>query len=270
MLDFADLAPHAALTALEAQAAARAAAVSHTTARYAGPERRSAASQEHRRMAQMLDALDYGMLLVSGEGRVAHINKAARRDLDARHPLQLVGAELRTRHAHDVVTLRDALAGAAHRNLRRLLRLGDESDRSTLAVVPLPTLGRETEHAVLLVLGKRQVCEVLTVDWYARSHGLTLAETAVIKGLCADLSPQEIATRQGVGLATIRTQIGSIRHKTGLGSIKALVREVAMLPPLVSALQGTGAATEGLSMADIPRGTPSPMMSHALRSKLAS
>ena len=39
-------------------------------------------------------------------------------------------------------------------------------------------------------------------------------------------------------LATIRTQIGSIRAKTQSGSIRALVRQVAMLPPLVNALQG--------------------------------
>ena len=32
---------------------------------YAGPERRGAASLQHRRLAQMLDTLDYGMLLIS-------------------------------------------------------------------------------------------------------------------------------------------------------------------------------------------------------------
>jgi DNA-binding CsgD family transcriptional regulator len=214
-------------------------------ARYTGPERRAQPSQDLRRMAQMLDALDYGMLLVTDEVRVLHINKAARRDLDSRHPLQLLGGELRAGHSHDVVPLREALAGATHRGLRRLLRLGDVVERTTVAVVPLPLHTGETEHAVLLVLGKRQVCEELTVEWYARSQGLTLAETAVIKGLCADLTPLEIAEKQGVGLATIRTQIGSIRHKTGAGSIKALVRQVAMLPPLVSALLGVAPFSPG-------------------------
>jgi hypothetical protein len=38
----------------------------------------------------------------------------------------------------------------------------------------------------------------------------------------------------------IRTQIGSIRIKTGACSIRALVQQVALLPPLVSALQGGG------------------------------
>lgn len=233
-----------------------------------GTERRTAAPLDQLRLSQMLDEVDYGMLLLSDETRVVHVNKAARRELDAQHPLQLLGTQLRTRHTHDVLTLSSALAGAAHRGLRRLLRLGDDSQRVSVAVVPLPALesGRlqvaagwhpppegagkprngvafahPPVHAVMLVLGKRRMCEELTIDWYARSHGLTAAETVVIKGLCADLTPHQIAARQGVGLATIRTQIGGIRIKTGAGSIKALVRQVAMLPPLVSALQGLNA-----------------------------
>lgn len=203
---------------------------------YAGPERRSAASQQHRRMAQMLDAIDYGMLLMADHQRIAHANKAARRDLDASHPLVLVGDELHTRREADAAPLREAMIGAAQRGLRRLLQLGERDTGVSVAVVPLPALGTEQQQGVALLLGKRQVCEELTVDWFARTHGLTMAETTVIKGLCADLTPQEIAVRQGVGLATIRTQIGSIRHKTGAGSIRALVRQVSLLPPLVSAL----------------------------------
>ena len=206
---------------------------------YSGPERRLAASaMQQRRMAQMVDEVDYGMLLLSDETHVAHVNRAARRDLDEQHPLQLIGSELRARTLQDTTLLRDALAGACQRGLRRLLRLGEEAERITVAVVPLPTLPTDVRHSVVLVLGKRRVCEELTVDWFARAHSLTMAETAVVKGLCADLTPQEIAKRQGVGLATIRTQIGSIRAKTGSASIRALVRQVAMLPPLVSALQG--------------------------------
>lgn len=232
-----DLTEFTAAAAIDPRAAARAPA---SVRRYHGPERRSTHETEQRRMAQMLDEIDYGMLLLADEQRVVHVNKSARRDLDDQHPLQLHGSELRPRHAHDVTQLREALVAASRRGLRRLLSLGDADDRVSVAVVPLPVSGHETQHAVLLVLGKRRVCEELTVEWYARSHGLTNAETVVIKGLCADLTPQEIAQRQGVGLATIRTQIGSIRTKTGAGSIKALVRQVAMLPPLVSTLQGVG------------------------------
>ena len=205
---------------------------------YGGPERRSAATLQARRMAQMLDTLDYGMLLLSETGQVLQINKAARRDMDDDHPLQCDGNALLARRSQDALPLREALVAAAERGLRRLLQLGDGRARISVAVVPLPALGADDRPGVAVLLGKRQVCEELTVEWFARSHNLTMAETAVIKGLCADFTPQQIAERQGVGLATIRTQIGSIRLKTGASSIRALVRQVALLPPLVSALQG--------------------------------
>ena len=214
---------------------------------WAGPDRRGASALQPRRMAQMLDTLDYGMLLLADTNRVSHVNKAARRDLDELHPLQLVGPahgvqQLQARYCFDVLALREALVGASQRGLRRLLQLGDARHRVSVAVVPLPALGVDDQPGVAVLLGKRQMCEELTVDWFARSHSLTAAETTVMKGLCADLTPQEIATRQGVGLATIGTQIGtqigSMRLKTGAGSSRALVRQVALLPPRVSARHG--------------------------------
>jgi DNA-binding CsgD family transcriptional regulator len=42
-----------------------------------------------------------------------------------------------------------------------------------------------------------------------------------------------------VAVSTVRTQIGSIRAKAGAGSISELVRQVAVLPPLVGALRGS-------------------------------
>ena len=218
---------------------------------YAGPERRSASSLMQRRMSQLIDAIDYGMLLMADPLHVAMANKAAYRALDAQHPLVLVDDELQARSAVDAQALRDAIHGAMHRGLRRLLHLGEGTSRITVAVVPLAAAAADGLQGVALLLGKRQVCEELTVDWFARAHGLTMAETAVIRGLCADLTPQEIAVRQGVGLATIRTQIGSIRIKTGAGSIRALVRQVAVLPPLMNALQG-GLAGMGLAAGGQP------------------
>ena len=224
------------LASLSGLAAPRTAVGASRARGYGGPDRRGAQPLPQRRMAQMLDTLDYGMLLLNDTRRVSHVNKAALRDMDDQHALQLDGDQLHARHAQDAEPLREALAGAA-RGLRRLLQLGDERSRISVAVVPLPALGDDELPGTAVLLGKRQVCEELTVDWFARSHRLTMAETAVMKGLCADFTPQQVAQRQGVGLATVRTQIGSIRQKTGAGSIRALVRQVALLPPLVSVLQ---------------------------------
>jgi len=205
------------------------------TAAYRGPERRTASSLATRWLAQMLDEIDYGMLLLTEGALVMHVNRAARRKLDAGHPLQLLGGELRAREASDVARLHDALHGA-RRGLRRLLTLGAGDDRVCVAAVPLGPLTLAGPQATLLLLGKRSVCEQLSVQMFARSHALTPAETRVLEALCQGLDPREVATGHGVGLATVRTQIGAIRAKTGAVSIRDLVHKVAVLPPVVGAL----------------------------------
>ncbi len=211
---------------------------------YRGPERRHPASESSSWMARMLDEIDYGMLLVSADAQVIYLNHAAKIELDGAHPLQLLGHTLRAQRAQDVAPLYDALA-AAQRGLRRLVTIGDVEQRVSVSVVPLPgaPLAGEVDTGplTLLVLGKREVCGALAVQGFARSISLTPAETRVLEQLCGGVRPTDIAARQGVAVSTVRTQIGSIRAKTGAGSIRELVRQVAVLPPLVGALRGPAA-----------------------------
>ena len=90
----------------------------------------------------------------------------------------------------------------------------------------------------LLVFGKRRMCPTLTAHWFSRAHRLTPAEQRVLTQLCEGLTPMQVASAQGVLLSTVRSQIGNIRSKTGSHSLRDLVRQVAVLPPLVSALRG--------------------------------
>ena len=190
-------------------------------------------------LALMLDEIDYGMLLLADEQTVVHANHVAKSELDATHPLQLLGHQLRVRCSADLPPLRSALSDAVQRGLRRMVSLGDGSERISVAVVPLAAgTDPDQEALTLLVFGKRHMCPALSAHWFARSHGLTPAESRVLVGLCEGQAPGAIAAEQHVALSTVRTQIGSIRAKTGAASIRALVRQVAVLPPLVSALRG--------------------------------
>jgi DNA-binding CsgD family transcriptional regulator len=146
-----------------------------------------------------------------------------------------------------VAPLYEALSAACGRGLRRMLTLGEGAHRVAVAVVPLAAQGGARGRTALLMLGKRQVCEDLSVDGYARAHQLSPAETQVLKGLCRGERPGAIARRHGVQLSTVRTQVGSIRAKTGAESIGALVRQVAVLPPMVGALRGGGTPGYGLA-----------------------
>jgi len=192
--------------------------------------------------AATLDEIDYGMLLLTDEVRAMHVNHAARVELDAAHPLQLLGRELRARRPQDVLPLADALHAAARRGLRKLLALGEGAHRINVSVVPLSRPDDADGPVTLLMLGKRQVCEALSVQGFAKSHGLTAAEARVLTALCRGTPPVAIAAEVGVAISTVRTQIGNIRVKTGAASIRALVQQVAALPPLMGVLrEPTGA-----------------------------
>jgi DNA-binding CsgD family transcriptional regulator len=121
---------------------------------------------------------------------------------------------------------------------RCLLRLGDdraECGRSNVVVVPL---NRDvSQAAVLLILERRTLCGELAAQWFALRYQLTPAETEVLKALSNGVKPTDVAARQGVAISTVRSQIQSIRAKSGADSIGELMRQLALLPPLVSSLR---------------------------------
>jgi DNA-binding CsgD family transcriptional regulator len=226
-----------------------------TTDPYRDAERRSSRQLSHDTgvntdptawLRCMLDEIDHGMLLVGADAQIVYCNHAARLALDGQLALQMLGSSLRARQPQDVAPLYEALAGA-QRGLRKLLTLGAGAQRLSVSLMPMPGLpvpGRAGSGALtLLVLSKQHFCQSLSVQAFARGANLTPAETRVLEMLCDGALPSEIAKHVGVAVCTVRSQIGSIRTKTGTGSIGDLVRQVSLLPPMLSALRmgaGTG------------------------------
>lgn len=188
----------------------------------------------------MFDEVAYGVLLLDQQGQARLLNRSARQEFDEQHPLRLVAGQVQGRTRADTVAFSAALAAAQRRGQRELVTLGEGGARVSVAIVPLAADALDGGPATMLLLGKRQVGESLSVLGFARSHALTPAETRVLGALCAGVPPAKIAEQQGVRISTVRTQIGGLREKTGARSIRALVRLVAVLPPMVPALRGDG------------------------------
>jgi DNA-binding CsgD family transcriptional regulator len=212
---------------------------------YLGPERRLRPERGERLgrwLALMLEEMAHGVLLVTADGLLCHANQPARDELAAAGTLVLLHGRVGPARADELARLQVALQEAAA-GRRRLFSLGGGDRPLTVAAVPLPPARPGDDPLVLLVLGRRTHVEALTIDFYARTQGLTGAEANVLRGLCRGLRPKEVARDCGVAVSTVRTQISSIRQKTHSQSIRALLERVAALPPITSLIRpGTATA----------------------------
>ncbi len=193
------------------------------------PSVRSAASGS---LAEaLLDQIECGLVVCSAGGRLLQCNRAARRELDAGRVVKVVDGMVRCPGGS--ADLAAALHDAANRQRRRLMWLGDETQRLMIVAMPIAFTGFSAPTA-LLMLGRRDLCSPLGLEMLSIRHGLTLAERRVLKGLVANRSASQIAAAHGVGLPTIRTQIQSVREKVGVRSIDELLLRAAQVPPVTS------------------------------------
>jgi DNA-binding CsgD family transcriptional regulator len=185
----------------------------------------------------VLDEIDYGMLLTTSGGTLRYANRMALSEILCDGPVSVSGGQVQARDVADQDVLRTALMDAT-RGRRRLIELGRLGGTMSVAVLPMErNEDGAGEPLALLVFGKRRHCEALTVDFYARTRGLTSAESGVLHDLCLGATPKEIAHGRSVAISTVRTHISSIRQKTRTQSIRDLVHRVTALPPITSAIK---------------------------------
>jgi len=183
----------------------------------------------------ILDAIQIGAMAVGVGMRVSFANRAAMRECSRHALLRIEDAQvavLALPGDDDHARLARAVDNA-HRGHWSLVRLGSGATSVSIAVSPLAPNERGAGPLALLLFGLCQNKEPLTVQLYARSCGLTPAETRVLLGLAEGLVPKQIATKHEVLLSTVRTQISSIRDKTGMRRLGDLMQALVSLPPIM-------------------------------------
>ena len=183
-----------------------------------------------------LERLDQGIVLLTPGGQLRFANRCARELIQQCDVLELSCGLLQATLAHDRVRLREGLRAACERAELRMLRLGYGEATHYLTLAPIGA--RMPADAVLGLLGRHRLCNALALQWFAQCHELTGAESHVLRLLCEGHEPREIARRQGVALSTVRTQIGSLRAKTGQESIRSLIDALGRLPLIRAVLSG--------------------------------
>jgi DNA-binding CsgD family transcriptional regulator len=182
-------------------------------------------------LAQVADALAWPLLLLRQDGFLLHANVAGHELLRKGRVLHLAPdrrvqpTAVRRRQA-----LTDALQ-AASVGRQRVVLLGPAGPTGFSATLtPLaPTEGGL--GPLLLALAPAEPAGGDTDDFSAL-HGLSAAESRVMRRLALGESSSRAAVALGVKPATVRTQVVSIRRKTGHGSVFELLQALAAMPPL--------------------------------------
>ena len=190
-------------------------------------------------MWRVLDEIDYGLILVSPDGQLQHVNHLGRYEMARAKFLRTTSAVndktkglLQTNGAAATADLHCGIRAAA-RGRRQMLTLRHGSESLSLACVPLFQPFEGACASVLLMLGRQTDTANLALGFFARNHKLTSAEEGVLRALCSGQQIMDIALVNGVAESTIRAQVRALRDKTQCNSIRLLVQLVAALPPVV-------------------------------------
>lgn len=182
----------------------------------------------------LMDELAYGVLLATARGRMLHANLAARRELACGKVLTLQDGQVQVTDLAQRRLLTLALA-KAETGRRSLVALRTRAGRLSVAVVPLRTERSAGTAVVALMVARPSVCDAVMLCLFARAHGLTPSEEQVLAILCQGDSAPEIAVQLKVAVSTVRSHIRSLCAKTQSNGVRALVAQVAVLPPIGAA-----------------------------------
>lgn len=182
-------------------------------------------------LSRVMDELAHGVFVTTVKGTLVHANLAARHELARQRILTVQEGQLQTCDAGQARLLTQALA-KAESGRRSLVALRCDTQRFSLAVLPLrPERPRDLPCATL-VLSRPVVCDAVMMCFFARTHGLTPSEEQVLGILCQGYSAPEIAVQLNVAVSTIRSHVRSLCAKTQSNGVRALLGQIAVLPPL--------------------------------------
>lgn len=187
-------------------------------------------------LLRVIDEIDYGILVTNAQGEILQANHLARHELLTGHLLASVNNRLTGRSTELCEQIEQALEHAC-RGQRKLVFLDRGRGDMPVAFIPLSHPLEAGSPTVLVLLTRQSACDNLAVRMYARAQRLSPSEELVMIGLCRGLEVSDIARENGVAQSTVRSQVKSLREKTGCPSIRRLIQRIHSLPPVVPVLR---------------------------------
>jgi DNA-binding CsgD family transcriptional regulator len=190
-------------------------------------------------LADALDGLSAGVIFVDTIGRIVHANISANIILGEDDFLRAAGGRLIAADAKVNSALREIFVaadeGAANVAGISLPLTARGGERYVAHVLPLRSGARRRAGAAATVFVCKATMENLNPDFIANLYKLTPAELRVLRAIVDVGGVPEVAASLGVAVTTIKTHLGRLFEKTGVGRQADLVKLVAgFSTPLVS------------------------------------
>jgi len=177
-----------------------------------------------------LDRAAAPVVVLSADRRILLANPAAERLLAASsRPLVEFGC-LRAIDAQQTAALESAVKAATALAIDKrtggVVRLSGPVGKGIVArVVPPPSNLPKRQLAAAVVFLSRESSTLLDpADMMAVLYRLSPAETALVRALCEGSTPEEYSAQRAVTMATIKTQLQSVFHKTNVRRQTDLIR----------------------------------------------
>jgi DNA-binding CsgD family transcriptional regulator len=187
-------------------------------------------------LLRVIDEIDYGILVINAQGEIVQANHLACHELRTGHLVASVNNRLTGRSTVLCEQIEQGLEHA-YRGQRKLVFLDGGRGDMPMVFIPLIHPVETDSPTVLVLLTRQSACDNLAVRMYARAQRLSPSEESVMIGLCRGLEVSDIARENGVAQSTVRSQVKSLREKTGCSSIRRLIHRIHSLPPVVPALR---------------------------------
>jgi DNA-binding CsgD family transcriptional regulator len=187
---------------------------------------------------ETLDGLSAGICLVDAGGHIVHANVACRAMLDAGDVLCGTGGRILACDGEADKTLRELVAAAdggdvaiGTQGIALSLRAQDGT-YYVVHVLPLTSGARRLaamtySATAALFIRKATIEQPATPEVIARAYSLTPTELRVLLAIVEVGGVPEVATSLGVAETTVKTHLGRLFEKTGVGRQADLVKIVA-------------------------------------------
>jgi DNA-binding CsgD family transcriptional regulator len=180
----------------------------------------------------IVDRLATAVLLIDQRGWVLYRNEAA----DQLMSKQRIGRIVNQKLSLNGVDLQGLVASVARRRFyETAIAAGSAEGEIKLAAIAMSAGPPAQNNPIAIFLTGLPGSAKPSEAFLKTAYGLTPAEIRVAFGLLTGLAPADIATETGLSIATVRSQIASVREKAGAGTTSDLIRLLsAASAPIVS------------------------------------